>query len=167
MQTKKEHDAIDPLLEAFRLHTRLFKNVLNGVKENDEQRRIADHTNHLAWMAGNLVSVRYMMANMLGAGVPESYPELFARVKGIRENVSYPALEQQIREWESISEQLDTLCRNVDHEKLLAPSSFEGLPVSEDSVFNALTFWIDRESYVIGQMALLRKAYGYDAMKYD
>jgi len=37
----------------------------------------------------------------------------------------------------------------------------------EENKFNMTGMAIDRESYLLGQLALMRRALGYDSMKYD
>lgn len=60
------------VIPAYRMHSQLFNNMLDGIQEEDAQKRIADKTNHFAWMVGNLVNCRYWVAEVLG--IPEKDP---------------------------------------------------------------------------------------------
>jgi hypothetical protein len=44
---------------AYRMHTQSFVNVLDGISEEDALKRIENKTNHIVWMAGNFVNMRY------------------------------------------------------------------------------------------------------------
>lgn len=54
--------------------------------------------------------------------------------------------------------------QNLDHEKLESIAPFD--MGEEVSYYTGISFMIDRESYVIGQLGLWRRLLGYEAMKY-
>lgn len=47
------------IIPAYRMHTQTFMNVLDGISEADASKRIAGRTNHVVWIAGNFVNMRY------------------------------------------------------------------------------------------------------------
>lgn len=159
------YGGVNTLLDQVNLHTRLFNNVLLDISEKDAANRISNEVNHLLWLSGSMVSVRYLMSNLLGKFLMEPFPELFSNNKAIQDNVDYPSLNEQIKEWEIISKRLKEYLVDSSKEGLLQESIIK-FPMSGNTVFHALTFLVHREAYVLGQMGLLRKAYGYEAMKY-
>lgn len=46
------------VIPAYRMHSQLLNNMLDGIREEDAQKRIAGKTNHFAWMTGNLVNCK-------------------------------------------------------------------------------------------------------------
>ncbi|MBK8956802.1 MAG: DinB family protein [Saprospiraceae bacterium] len=166
METTIKNEAVHALSEQTILHTRLFKNVLLDINESDHTRKIADNTNHIAWLAGSMVSARFMMADLLGKKIEEPFPDLFKNNKAIQNNVNYPTLQEQLTYWNKISEILEELIVSANREELTEISE-TNFPVNDKSKFGAIIFHIDRESYVLGQLGLLRKGFGYPAMKYN
>jgi hypothetical protein len=154
-----------PLLWQYRLHTHLFDNVIEGISAEDALRRITPETNHVAWLAGSLVSFRYEMANALGIPQKEAFIELYGNNRPIDDNLQYPSLLSLQDDWHYISPLLlDTVSAIPPPELANRPSPFEEM--KDNSLAEVLTFIIDRESYVIGQIGILRKILGYAAMKY-
>lgn len=158
---------MNTLLEQVKLHSTLFCNALCDISNEDAQRRVNNQTNHIAWLAGALVSGRYEVAAMLGIQQKETFAELFAGNKGIQEDIVYPHLNKLENDWLTISPILtETLSSLTDEQTATIASPFEEYYIIEDSFMGAITFIIDRESYIIGQIALLRKIFGYNAMEY-
>lgn len=54
------------VIPAYRMHSQMFNNMLDGIQETDAQTRIENKTNHFTWMLGNLVNSRYWLAGILG-----------------------------------------------------------------------------------------------------
>lgn len=61
MDTSKSQK-LEIIIPAYRMHSQSFKNALDGISEADALKRIDNHTNHVIWMAGNIVNCRYWMA---------------------------------------------------------------------------------------------------------
>ncbi len=155
------------LIEQYRFHNLLFKNVLKGIKVQDTHIRINGKTNHIAWIAGNLVSVRYRLANSLGLDVKESFYEYFEHQRPIQDGLVYPELPKMLEEWEVISPVLEKRLSELTQQELAAESPFSAPQIAHDNLLGTINFLIDREAYAIGQLGLMRKAFGYEAMSYS
>ncbi len=59
-------NSIAPIVDQLNLQTRLFKNVISGIDEEAAHKKIEGSPNHAAWIAGHLVSSRYLLVNMIG-----------------------------------------------------------------------------------------------------
>jgi len=156
------------IIPAYRMHSQMFNNMLVGIREADVLTRIENKTNHFAWMTGNLVNCRYWMASVLD--LPEKDPNqaLFKDGKALDENASYPSLDELKIQWHKISPVL--------YKKLLAINDAEleqayelGMNVAyvEENKLNMVGMCLDRESYLFGQLGLMRKILGYEGIKYD
>lgn len=154
-----------PVIEMVKLQTRLFSNTIAGVSDENGDDRLTDHTNHLKWLTGHLVSTRYMLANIAGIEAAEPYPELFAKGKGIETDANYPSLNELSRDWESISAQLLEKLQAMDEDALNTTPPIQ-VPVEDQTMRGMMTFFLHHEAYHIGQMGYLRKYHGYEAMSY-
>lgn len=163
MKTQTEN-SIEILVNIFELQTRLFKNVLAGIKNEDASERINEKVNHIAWLAGHLVSARYMIAGLVGLQEQEPYPDIFGHGKGIQE-VEYPAIEELVKDWQPISEKLLNRLKTISDEELSAKSPIQ-VPIGDASLKGTITFFAHHEAYHIGQIGILRKYVGKDAMEY-
>ncbi len=160
--------SIERLLEQYRYHDTLFKNVLTGIKPKHTHIRLNGLTNHLSWIAGNLATTRYNLRNSIGIELEQAFPEFFKGHKPIIPDVHYPSLEEIIADWDRITPVLEKRLKEITPEQLVAPSPlFIPKTIGQNNLLGAIIFLIDRESYAIGQIALIRKVFGYEAMKYE
>lgn len=156
------------IIPIYRMHSQLLNNMLEGVAEADAEKRIADKTNHLAWMVGNLVNCRYWLANVLG--IPERDPndELFKEAKALDIAATYPSLETLKNQWHRISPVLYQKLLSVEESELAQAYPFGmDTPYVEENKLNMVGMCADRESYLFGQLGLMRKMLGYAGVRYD
>lgn len=155
-------------IPGYRMHSQMFNNMLDGIRETDAQTRIEGRTNHFTWMVGNLVNCRYWLAEIFG--MPEKDPnnDLFRDGKALDANAKYPSLDELKKEWHRISPVLYQKLLSVDDVEL--EQAYElgmNVPYVEENKLNMIGMCLDRESYLFGQLGLMRKVLGYDAVKYD
>jgi hypothetical protein len=167
----KNMSSIQPVISQFELQTRLFNNVLEGIEDVKGSKRISDHVNHLQWIAGHLTNSRYGVASGLGieAGFPykEQYtdptePPPYNRT--ISSSVKYPSLTEIKKSWNDLAASFTEKISGLSDEQLSSGIPF---PVPTGKTFQALlAFLASHESYHIGQMSIIRKSLGLDAMSY-
>ena len=159
---------MDPRLEShrkvLRLNTRLLRNCLVEVDDEQARRRPNEHTNNLAFIAMHLVDVRAFFARYLGAEAESAFKEQLDSIRKIDELREYPTVEEILAGWEPTetwvlarleslsSDELDTVCEPK-------------FPIG-DSRLDGATFFVEHESYHIGQMGLLRRFLGLPSMSY-
>ena len=154
------------LATQFELHTRLFNNVLDGIADPDANSRASDTVNHIKWLAGHLTSTRFSMKKMGNLEQEDPYADMFAHGQSISEDVEYPSIESIKSNWNAISEALANGLKNMPQEALQSPAPTQ-VPVDDTSLGGFLAFLMHHEAYHIGQMGILRKYVGKEAMKYD
>ncbi|MDB5119043.1 MAG: hypothetical protein JWN56_261 [Sphingobacteriales bacterium] len=156
------------IIPGYRMHSQTFNNMLDGIQEADAQTRIENKTNHFTWMVGNLVNCRYWLAGILG--IPEKDPneDLFKDAKALDINAKYPSLDELKKEWHKISPLLYQKLLNIEEAELMQPYEF-GMNISyvEENKLNMVGMCIDRESYLFGQLGLMRKILNYPGVRYD
>ena len=150
-------------IKQFELQTRLYRNVLEGMGELGKE-RFGEHTNHLSWLAGHILSSRYMMAHLTGIQVPAPYPDLFEHGKGIDNEVQYPAVYEYLKHWDEISDKVIARLKELKREDLEAKAPF--MSPMGDTIGEFIAFFSHHEPYHIGQMGILRKHLGKEAMSY-
>jgi uncharacterized damage-inducible protein DinB len=139
----------------------LFHNVLDGISNEDSEKRPNDNTNNMKWIAGHTVSSRHFMLNLLGSASEYKYEEYFGGGKSFDPNKEYPALSDAINGWDELNDQLNNAIQNVNEEILKKDA-----PWGEGTVLDTFVFLVHHEAYHIGQLGILRKVLGFDSMKY-
>ena len=155
------------------LQTKFFKNVLLDINDEESKIRMNKQTNHLAWIAGHLVVIRFGLAVRFGLR-RYKYPHLDLFVikdipppnaKSLDENINYPHLNETLNYWDSYSEYLINKLPVLTEEQLNSELNFE-TPIGGKSVLESLAFSVSHEAYHIGQMSIIRKSLGHTAMDY-
>ncbi len=158
---------LQPVIESFKLQTRLFRNVIKDITGEHAQAHFAGSPNHIAWITGHLVSTRYMLASVLGLTEREPYPQLFGSGKGIQDNASYPSMEELGEGWESLAEKIMTRLESLSEVELQSDPPIQ-TPVSENTLRGFITFIVcHHEAYHLGQLGLLRRYFDYEPMSYS
>lgn len=165
---KPKSQKLDIIIPAFRGHSQSFLMVLEGISEEDAFKRIEGRTNHIIWMVGNFLDMRYAMGNVLGLTEEFKYKDFFFQGKSLDENLSYPSLQDLITDFHSISPLVyQRLLQVTDEELNKAFPMGMNIEFFPEDVLNFTGMCIGREDYLCGQMGLMRRILGYDAMKYD
>ena len=156
---------VAPLHAVLELNTRLLPNCVRDVDEAEALRRLEGPTNNMAFLAAHVLDARVYLATYLGLEMESPLPREMQEARSLDEVSELPSLEGTLASWEEVWEALDGRLRAVREEDLLAwsPRSF---PVEDPTVRGGVAFLVQHESYHIGQLALLRRAFGYEAMEY-
>lgn len=156
---------ISVLNEILCLNTRLFLNCLDGVDDEKASRRISGQVNNISFIAVHVVDARIYLANYLGGSIANPFAEL-AQARSIDEVKAFPTVETLRAEWKKASTELEAIVPRLSAEALCEPSP-ENFPVDDKTKLGGIAFMLQHESFHIGQMALLRKYFGFPAMSYS
>ncbi|MBX3241265.1 MAG: DinB family protein [Chitinophagaceae bacterium] len=156
------------IIPAFRGHTQNFLMVLEDISEKDALKRIEGRTNHIVWMAGNFVNMRYALAGVLGIPGKDPHEDIFFRAKALDESFSYPSLAELKENFHKISPILYQRLLTTTDEELKKPFPI-GMNMSffPETILNFVGMCIGREDYLCGQMGLMRRILNYPGMKYE
>jgi uncharacterized damage-inducible protein DinB len=165
--------SIETILKQYSFNTRLFKNVLEGINDEESTKRLTDNINHLRWIAGHLTMGRYR--NIMRTGLQaEVYPHIDKFIKkdtpppnavALDVNMVYPSLEESMRHWNMYSEVLENGIPTLSEDALAAETPFRTI-MGGNTVLDALEFVAMHEQYHIGQMSVIRRALGHSAMSF-
>lgn len=156
------------VIPAYRMHSQSFMNVLEGISEEDALKRIENKTNHIVWMAGNFVNMRYGLGWVLGLQEQDPNNDLFFQGKALDENIQYPTLAALKKNFHDISAKVYQKLSEVSDEEL--DEIFEigmNIPFIKETKLNFVGMCIGREDYLCGQIGLMRRILNYPGMKYD
>ncbi|MCJ7932377.1 MAG: DinB family protein [Chryseobacterium sp.] len=159
---------MEVIIPAYRMHSQSFMNVLDGISEEDALKRIENKTNHIIWMAGNFVNMRYALGWVLGLQTEDPYNDLFFQGKTLDENNKYPTLADLKNNFHDISPKVYQKLWEITDEEL--EEIFEmgmNIPFIKETKLNFTGMCIGREDYLCGQIGLMRRILDYPGMKYD
>ena len=159
---------MEVIIPAYRMHSQSFMNVLDGISEEDALKRIENKINHIVWMAGNFVNMRYGLGWVLGIQEEDPYSDLFFQGKALDESFKYPTLTELKDNFHAISSKVYQRLLEVTDEEL--EEMFEigmNIPFVKETKLNFAGMCIGREDYLCGQMGLMRRILNYPGMKYD
>jgi uncharacterized damage-inducible protein DinB len=160
------NDRLQPLYEILRMNSRLFLNCLDGMDEDQARWRPTERTNSAAFLALHLVDSRHYMAKLVGAETRNPFAPLLEGAMSIDDIREYPSLDAIRDAWKAVTGNLRVRFKSLEADDLARPAP-NRFPASEDpSLLGALTFLLQHDSYHIGQLALLRKQAGLEAMSY-
>jgi uncharacterized damage-inducible protein DinB len=164
--------AIQTISKQYSLHTKLFNNVLEDIDNNKGSERLNDHVNHLQWIAGHLTNSRYSIAPIIGLKMPFPYWEIYTDLtappphnRAVDTTIEYPSLTEIKKYWNSLSEPLIGKLSHLENGQLASASPF-AVPTGK-TILDLLSFIASHESYHIGQMSIIRKYLGKEAMSYN
>jgi hypothetical protein len=164
--------SIQIIAKQFALHNRLFNNVLEGIQDTNGNKRVTEEVNHLQWIAGHLANSRYNFAPVIGIKETFPYKELYTDPtlpppsnRPISEAIKYPSLSETLKYWNSLAPVFVEAVSNLSDAQVSAEFPV-GTPIGDKTLLGFFGFLTSHESYHIGQMSLVRKYLGLDAMSY-
>jgi len=158
--------AKNQLLVQFDLHYTLFNNVLVDINEEESDIRLAPGINNIKWLAGHLVWGQGALARM--GSVPMNiewlahYDTQIANPPG--PELRAPSLEEIKAGWNKLNDPIRKGLEALPDEVLNTPIEFP-LPAFR-TVEGLWTFINHHQAYTIGQIGILRRVLGKEAMKY-
>ena len=164
METKTHSTRMQSLVILYDMQTTFFKSALDGIDDKNAHNRLNTKANHVAWLAGSLVEMRYEIVRDTGIDMKQAAHELFKDGKGIQDDLTYPSLSNFGKDWDTISPVTRNAFVELTDEKLDSQIEMGGMKMS---FFDMVSFTIYREANCIGQIALWRRLLGYEAMKYE
>ncbi len=158
---------IGPLTEILQLNTRLFRNCLDGMTDEQAGLRPSLATNSASFVAAHVAQARFFLLEMFGAGQPSPIAAYLEGAQGIDDVKMLPPLSEIQCAWTdascSLCDRLDTMTTAELDSPIACPFP---LPISDPTSLSLLTFFVQHDSYHIGQLALLRKHACLPAMRY-
>lgn len=157
---------VAPLAEILDLNTRLYRNCLAGLTDDQANARPSDSTNSAAFIAAHLADSRFFLLRTLGVNCACPLGRYLDGKRGIAELETPLPLEEIRAAWSTAADALRDRLESLTATDLAAEATMR-FPVTDRTVLGVLTFLVQHDSYHVGQLALLRKFGGLPAMKYS
>ena len=157
---------IAPLAEILRLNTKLFRNCLEDLSDEQAAMRPSGATNNAAFVAAHLTNSRFYLLKVLGIEEPDPLaPYLDGRTS--LDNVqTLPPITDIQAAWTKAAHLLRDRLDALTPADLDAPSTAK-FPLFNGTLMGTLTFLVQHDSYHVGQLSLLRKYSGLPAMRFQ
>lgn len=156
---------LGPLSAIVALNTRLFHNCLAGVDDALAGRRVTPGCNSLAFLAAHLTDSRHYACKVAGRELANPLSGVLERGKTQDEVEPLPPLADIARAWDAVSAHLAAVLEGLDADALAGKGP--RFPGTDGTLLSGLAFLAQHDSYHVGQMAILRRQLGLDAMKYQ
>jgi len=156
---------ISTVIEITKLNTKLFLNCLEDVDTSIAKERPNDKTNNIIFITCHLLDARYYLASMIGVKIENPFKELFEGPKSVDDMKEYPDFQLIKSDWERVSKEITKKMVNLE-DSFFNEKSKDKFPIDDESVLGAISFLVGHEAYHIGQLSILRKFFGLEAMKY-
>lgn len=163
MKTKPNSSRMYGIMVLYEMQTDFLLRALDGIAEEDAQKRLDTKANHIAWITGSVVHGRYFLAKSFGIDLKSTTGELFADNKGIVDDATYPSLAEFRQDWAQISPLLQEALTQASDDKLEEKLTMPGMEIT---LFEMISFTSYREANCIGQIALWRRLLDYPGMNY-
>ena len=160
-------DLIKPVIDQFK-----FNSMILGLATGDLQNEHAGHRlkngtgSSITYLMGHLLSSRYGILKMLGAGDDNPYAEGFGQNAEPRAGSEYPDVSEFNEAWTGLADSFHSTLENASDEQLLeAPPS--GFPTEDQTLRGAINFLCWHESYHVGQIGTIRTELGYESIQHQ
>src|ERR1044071_7448369 len=142
---------VAPLADTLRLNTRLFRNCLDGLTDEQALLRPSAATNSAAFVAAHLAQSRFYLLKLLGAERPCPLDRYLAGRKGIGDMTEWPSLAEVGEAWSDAAHALRDRLAVLTAAELDAVLN-SGFPLQDQSLLGILMFLVQHDSYHIGQL---------------
>ncbi len=148
------------------LQTRLFNNVTEGLSDTEANTRNSDNINNIKWVMGHMLDTRLgTMSKFADLPVDGSYRARFGRGAILDLHAVYPSVDEIRARWNEVSLALSEAISKIP-EAVFASKSPVQAPIADDTILGLFAFLLSHESYHLGQLGILRKLAGKDAMSF-
>jgi uncharacterized damage-inducible protein DinB len=156
---------LEPLAALFDQNTDLALNCLDGIDDQAARRQASPELNSMAFILAHITDSRHYLAAWLGHAIDNPLSAALRDAKGIADAGALPSVDVLRTHWQHISTHLAATFATTPPE-LLNESSPQRFPIADSSRLGAIAFLAQHESYHIGQLGLLRRQAGREAMGY-
>lgn len=162
------------LLAQYDLHNVLFNNVIADISDEEANSTVADPMNSVKWLAGHLLWAQRNLVRIGGLKIEIPYVNHFLSGPGSTEEErnapkgEYPTLQMIKDKWNEIHPLIRTGLENVPDLALESEIPIKHPLYPFDNTLAGLWAFINHhQAYTIGQIGILRRGLGKEAMKYN
>lgn len=162
------------LLAQYDLHYLLFNNVIADISDDESDKCVADPMNCVKWLAGHLLWANANLANIGGVQIIVKWRDHFhTKEGGSAEDFNapkspLPTLQEIKDKWNEDATVIRNGLENLPDQALNSIVEFRHPILPFDNTLAGLWAFINHhQAYTIGQIGILRRGLGKEAMKYS
>jgi len=156
--------AKNQLLAQYDLHNTLFNNVLADISEEEANIKLVSSINNIKWLAGHLLWVQSNLARTFAVPIEIVWIDHFNNQIPQPPDVEIPSLEEIKNVWNQHAAAIHQGLEILTDKILNSPMEF---PLPAFRTHEGLWAFINHhQAYTIGQIGILRRGLGKEAMKY-
>jgi uncharacterized damage-inducible protein DinB len=156
---------VAPLAAVLDLNCDLLLNCLDGLSDEEAQRRLAAGGNSVTFLAGHLTDTRHFIAMRLGHPLPNPLARYLADVRSIEDIRECPSLDEIRSAWVAVSRHLQRVLAELSAAEL-EQRNVHRFPVDDNTALGLIAFLSQHDSYHLGQIGFLRRQLGKPPMSY-
>ena len=156
---------VAPLASLYELNTDLLLNCLDGLTDDEAQRRLEAGGNSVTFLAAHLTDTRHFLAARLGRPLFNPLARYLADVRSIEEILELPSLVEIRTAWQAVSTHLQAVLGELTPSDLAEPNAHR-FPLEDTTRLGMIAFLAQHDSYHLGQIAFIRRQLGKLPMSY-
>jgi uncharacterized damage-inducible protein DinB len=160
-------DLLKPVIEQFKFNSMIVSLATSDLSnEHAGHRSRAGQGSSVSFLLGHLLSSRYGVLKMLGAGDENPFADQFGRGAVPKDVSEYPDVGEFKSKWDALTDLFHGTLEGASEEQLLA-SPPDGFPIQDQTMRGAITFLCWHESYHVGQIGMMRTEQGYPSTEHQ
>jgi len=156
---------VAPLAGILDLNTDLLLNCLDGLTDEEAQRRLEAGGNSITFLAAHLIDTRHFLVSRLGKPLFNPVARYLADVRSIDEIHELPSLDEVRPSWVAIGAHLQSVLHGLTAAELSQPSNHR-FPLSDGTRLGLIAYLVQHDSYHLGQIGFLRRQLAKSPMSY-
>jgi hypothetical protein len=161
------------LLDQYDLHQVLYNNVLADISDEESDKCITDPMNSVKWLAGHLAWAQLNLSNIGGVPVDFAWRDHYHTKQGASPAdlaappSEVPTLQTILDKWNEMAPLIRAGLESLPNQALESVVAIPH-PIApfDDTLAGLWAFINHHQAYTIGQIGILRRGLGKDAMKY-
>ncbi len=160
-------DLLRPAIDQFKFSSMIVSLATSDMSNEHAGHRVRNgQGSSVLFLVGHLLSSRYGILKMLGAGDENPFAEQFGRGAEPKDVSEYPDVSEFKSAWDALSDEFHTALEGASDDQLLA-SAPDGFPIQDQTMRGAISFLCWHESYHVGQIGMMRTEQGYPSTEHQ
>ncbi len=156
-------DSLAPIVGQYRINASLVTKSLADMTPEDILVRPNGEANSALFIFGHITHHRHILARILGVEAPEPWGHLFGRGVKVLGGETYPEREEITLAFQHVTEKLDGRFESLTEQELNSATDFSP-PGMRKIVRDTMAFLSLHETYHVGQLAYIRRLFGYNQL---
>jgi uncharacterized damage-inducible protein DinB len=163
MTVANESRIAAPISFIFRTNEGLFHRSLEGLSAEQLWQKSSGNNTPMLWIAAHIVQTRTSILKIIRESFDTGWEKLFSRGATVQDSSIYPGVDEVVQKMKDVTAQLHGRLQAMDNDEISKPvekARFAGAETLADEI----AFLAFHESYHIGQMAFIRKSFGFTGL---